>query len=478
MQWLAFRGLRAACAWRRPSGVSGPAAPLSMPALSMLGRLRRSRRGAVALTFGFSAIVFLGVAGLATEVGSWYLAHRHGQNAADAAASAGALIRSLNGTHDVIVARATNAATRNGYTSGGTITVTINHPPSIRSNCCYNDQNAVEAIVDQVQTPHFGRLFQVTSETVSSRAVAKVEAIGNACVLALSGDHSGNSLLLSGNFAVNAPNCELASDYAGPDAIDFGGSAAATIQSFYSAGGCSGCTGGGVTTTYPARTYQAPIPNPFASLDSVVWPPFSTSPNVKCQDVSKGATTLTPYETSGLAYCSDLQMANGDNIVVTPGTYFFWNSSIKITGGTLTCLGCDVTTGVGVHIVLLGSTDAKEGIIDINGGIVTLSAAKTNVTFPELQGILFYRQNLTGSDCGGCNSGGAEVTINGDTGTNLAGGFYFPGVDAKYNGNAGSACTVIVGGAIQMNGDATLNEAGCANLGTGVPRTQIVALVE
>ena len=46
----------------------------------MLARLRRNSRGAVAVGFGVTVVGFLGLAGIATEAGYWYSAHRKGQN--------------------------------------------------------------------------------------------------------------------------------------------------------------------------------------------------------------------------------------------------------------------------------------------------------------------------------------------------------------------------------------------------------------
>ena len=54
-------------------------------------RLLRSRRGTVAFAAVIAAIPLIGVVGLGAEAGSWYVTKQHAQNAADAAAYAGAL---------------------------------------------------------------------------------------------------------------------------------------------------------------------------------------------------------------------------------------------------------------------------------------------------------------------------------------------------------------------------------------------------
>ena len=58
--------------------------------LGWLPALLADRRGVTAFTFAVTFLVFLGMVGLATEVGSWYVGWIQAQNAADAAALAGA----------------------------------------------------------------------------------------------------------------------------------------------------------------------------------------------------------------------------------------------------------------------------------------------------------------------------------------------------------------------------------------------------
>src|ERR1700745_2755903 len=66
---------------------------LALGALPMkqLQQLLRCRRGGVALMISAAAVPLFLMSALGAEVGSWYLIRRHAQNAADAAAYAGAL---------------------------------------------------------------------------------------------------------------------------------------------------------------------------------------------------------------------------------------------------------------------------------------------------------------------------------------------------------------------------------------------------
>ena len=105
-----------------------------------LRRLFTDRRGATAVLFGISATVVIGMVGLGTEGGTWYLTKRDAQNAADTAAYAGAtrlafaqgqLAAALGSAQSQARTAATETSTRNGFTSGqASTTVTPNTPPT------------------------------------------------------------------------------------------------------------------------------------------------------------------------------------------------------------------------------------------------------------------------------------------------------------------------------------------------------------
>lgn len=439
---------------------------------AVLARLQRSRRGAVAVGFGVAVVGFLGLAGIATEAGYWYSAHRKGQNAADAAAIAAATVKDSGQTAAVAKVSGLAVAARNSFSStlcatSGDTRVCINNPPVLGSYT--GDNGAFEAIIDQVQSVTFSRLFGITAKTVSSRGVATIQTSGPACVLTLT-----DTLNITGNFTANATDCMFASNKKGSDSIDIGGSSIVNVQSLHASGQCSGCNSNNVTDGTPYTEYGRDTTNPFAALNSVTWPSFNGG---ACQSYPANGGTLTPYNatTNAKAYCSDMHLSNStDGFYVTPGTYVFYNANITINNGFLTCVGCNASTGLGVSIVLLGNNGGI-GDLTINAtASVTLNAG-TNTTQldPNLAGLLFYRQD-PGNDVGGPT----EIQINGGASSNLQGGFYFPRADATYNGNSSSTCTVIVGGAITMNGDATFSTSGCSSMGTGTPKVRSVALVE
>jgi Flp pilus assembly protein TadG len=100
--------------------------------------LLADRRGATAVMFAVTSIALAGLVGLGAEAGNWYVMKRAGQNAADAAAIAGALtLGTASGASGCTGSLQTTAGTKgttvagyNGFTSGsGGATVTVQAPP-------------------------------------------------------------------------------------------------------------------------------------------------------------------------------------------------------------------------------------------------------------------------------------------------------------------------------------------------------------
>src|SRR5437899_3226277 len=98
----------------------------SSPSLGQWRKLLNDRRGATAVMFAVTSIALAGLVGLGAEAGNWYVMKRAGQNAADAAAIAGALtLGTASGASGCTGSLQTTAGTKgttiasaNGFTSG------------------------------------------------------------------------------------------------------------------------------------------------------------------------------------------------------------------------------------------------------------------------------------------------------------------------------------------------------------------------
>src|SRR5690242_16537754 len=101
--------------------------------LKPAGQLLADKRGTVAIIFGMTLPVLVGMAGLGVEAGLWYRTKRAEQTAADAAAIAGAL-ELLHSNKSNMVAAARSDSALNGYPNSSPNTVTVNNPPQSGPN--------------------------------------------------------------------------------------------------------------------------------------------------------------------------------------------------------------------------------------------------------------------------------------------------------------------------------------------------------
>ena len=425
----------------------------------------RDRRGITAPLFAAISVSLLGIVGLGTDAGLWYLAQAQAQSAADAAALAGALSLAEGSGQTAASTAATSVAQQNGFASGSSATVTVNMPPS---SGAYTASNvAVEAIISQTQTRYLSRLFLASDPVVTVRAVAEAVDIGSACALATG--NVPNALEIGGNSTITGAGCTLSSNSTASPAIYVYGSPTISASALVSVGTCSGCG-----TSPPWQQTAVPVSNPFSAADNTQLPSFSN-----CQNTS----TPVPYEQNPIANCS-LSVSNGTSVTLAPGTYFFTNS-VSIQGGSITCT-CSGGIG-GVTIVLTHVSGGSNASLSINGNInqMQLNAPATNTTFPGLSGLVLY-EDPTGTQSG--------PKINGNANVDLTGGIYFPQDTVTFNGNAKfnstsgtnqpvSTCFEIVANGIDTSGNSTtaFDTSGCKNAGYGSnfgAQIQAVRLVE
>src|SRR5579863_8340005 len=140
--------------------------------------------GQVLVGAAIAMVVLCGFAGLAVDMGTLRYQKRAQQTAADGAAIAGA----SNLTYSGVSAAAQTAATKNGFTDGGTTTIsTCDGTASVGTTCVQvlnppidvsfgggtipggphsGDLNYVEVLVAKVQPTYFMTIFGVRSKPV------------------------------------------------------------------------------------------------------------------------------------------------------------------------------------------------------------------------------------------------------------------------------------------------------------------------
>src|SRR5262249_32202632 len=306
---------------------------------------------------------------------------------------------------------------------------------------------------------------------IGAQAIAEVQNPKDLCFLGVG--PSSNALTIGGSSTITGNGCGLMSNntvkynstpnFSGP-----GWAVNAVEGCVASAGHCN--------VGVPHNYNMLPATNPLKALDTASFntrtgnraplnavlpcPPPGVIAN-KCYSVSPNSGGTGAYK--------DLSVSTGDYVDFAPGTYFFYNATIKITGGTVTCSTCKSSTidpTSGVTLVLLGNSS-----LSISGGKVDLSAPARNTFSSALNGVLIDDQAP--------NKSSNNVTVNGGGTVKLGGAMYFPNVDVSWGGTAANSfttCSMVVANTLTINGNAYMRTDGCDQNTIG--QTQVAALVQ
>ena len=147
-----------------------------------LRRLLADKRGGAALVMALTLPVAVGGMGLGSEVGYWYFNQRKVQNAADMAAYAGAVGLRSGVSTSAIESAAQAAADETGFVADRG-EIDVSSPPT--TGAFAGDMAAVEVTLQESLPRMFTALFADGPVDVSGRAVARITAGQQTCVLAL-----------------------------------------------------------------------------------------------------------------------------------------------------------------------------------------------------------------------------------------------------------------------------------------------------
>ena len=449
--------------------------------LSASGRLRRDERGATLALTAVSITVLLAITGLAVDVGWWYTLQRQNQSAADAGALSAAYMV-LNGNTDVVnelTPAASQGANLNGY-SGSTPAVT--YP--------YGGASQVEVRLSQVQPTWFASLTGLASVTLPTRAVALVENLEAACVLATN-PTADDAIEIAGNAVVDIPDCTIVSNSDSASAFHLQGDAVVNAATLITPGGVD-YTGGAydLNVAYPAQTGGAATDDPY---DCVSSPPSSDiclrhanlvygMPTTPCVPPSSGTTWPGNcfIDNTSNAIKSDpshtlsantqirggLRVKNG-TVNLSPGVYWITDGDLDLQSGTGAILGCPACSngGDGVTIILTVSTTNKTvGAVTLaSNANLTLNAPSTNsgVTGFNNAGMLLIQDSHdlpAGSTINSPSSAQANAT------EVLSGLLYFPNSHLDFQGTpfaSGPQCLLVVANTVELRGNPELATSGC-----------------
>jgi Flp pilus assembly protein TadG len=339
---------------------------------------RRRRPGQTLILFSLLLPIVLGMTGLVIDGGLLMAAQRQVQNAADAAALAGAMDRMRGQTSAVAGATATTFVKNTQYNNLPDATVVVNIPPL--SGTYAGDNRYVEAIVTN---PLRTTLIQVLginpNQQVQARAVAGTETnLSGTGAIAL--DRSalpgvsiggGGHLIVHGTVVDNSEGAGLDENNHWIDlgmksyAATTGNGATLQATDIYVAGGVD------VPANYQADTAGGPnplhagvLPQPDPLKNTPV--PRAGLPGVDTTNrgsfqATNGTHTINP------GVYSSIKITNNARVTFNPGVYIIkvagnGNNALSITGGAQ-------VTGDGVTIYNTGSDfDVTTGLPDSNDG--------------------------------------------------------------------------------------------------------------
>jgi len=406
--------------------------------------MKMDDKGNVAIVVALCLPLIIGGAAFGIEVGYWRYDQVRLQQAADAAAYAGAVVKRAGGatiSDQAVTDAATAAAVSNGFVSGSD-TINVHLP----SNTTPADANSVEAVISRTEPPIFSAYIHCfvtnwrnsscanSTTVVTARATASYSDADNACILALSPTASA-AADFAGNSSITLDACTVMSNSLASNAVNVQGSASVSVPCMYATGGAS--LGGTVdlTTCGSVKTDQPPVADPYASL---AMPTVTGS----CSNPANSGT-LDPGN-----YC---KMDLKNTVTLNPGVYV-------INGGSLTVNANAAVTGSGVTIYLTNGATLK-----MNGNSDVQLSAPTSGAYSGML-IISDRSNTNG------------VSINGDSNSSMTGVIYAPDAPISYIGNFGgtNGCTQIVGQTVSWSGSATFS-ANCS--GAGMSPVQVGSVV-
>jgi hypothetical protein len=425
--------------------------------LGLVSGILKDQRGVIMIMFALLLPILVGVIGLGVEVGSWYYAKRNLQSAADGAAVA-ALFEVRSGSDaDTILDKAKEEATANGWDETAGDTLTAVSPPT--SGSFVDDTLAVEVNVTKSIDLLFASIFLSNAVTANSRAVARLQASSEACILALN-DSADEALNFSGNTSVTLTGCAIAANSSSDTAIDGNGNFDVTAD-------CASTVGNTelespdltLTDCTSTVTGALAIDDPYEDLPS---------PTIDASCLEDGFTNQNGNVTvSPGRYCNGFG-ANGGTITFESGTYVIDEGDFNVNGNATIV---EEAGGTGVTIILTDSSggDDPGRINNINGGAeITLSAPTTG----DYAGVLFYQEKTAQSSDTNVINGGADIT--------LQGAIYFPKENVTITGNSSlsAGCIQIIADTVSFSGDATLQN-NCDSAGTSpITINQGIGLVE
>jgi hypothetical protein len=416
---------------------------------SRIRSLRTDVGGGVMVFSALAMTATVGGAALAIDIGAWYNQQRNSQKAADAAA-VGGVMEVLRGNNAGAVAAARAVAQRNGYATGGAVTVTVNRPPATGPNA--GNARAVEVRIASASPRLLSAVMQNGNVSINVRSVALAGAnVSNVCVLAL--DPNASGALNMTNFSLyDFGNCVPAANSTSNTAINATNFSELRAPTVYTPGDVRFQNYSTLDLDQPPMVDGPPIADPYANLAQ----PSPGGCNWNNRHVHSVSTaTIGPG-----VYCNGLRVNNISDLTLQPGTYYIDRGDLDFSNISRIRCSCP-STGDGVTFVLTSTAAVNQiGRVNLNNiSDISLSAptAASGQPYPNM---VFYQDRRATST--------PTTSFTNISKLDVDGVYYFPNTRVDFNNNSQGTpggCTVMIAQTFNFSNQSSVVIDECASRG-------------
>ena len=406
---------------------------------------RRDESGQTLILFVLALGVLLGMAAMTIDVGLAYVARRDMQNAADAAALAGA-DAILEGQSSVLAANAArDLALQNGYDNAAAdVTVTINVPPT--SGPHLGDSDFIEVfIAHPIDTILASAVGKTTPFDVSARAVAGIDRTPKPYSIITLSQTACQSMQFNGQVHLTIIDAgTLTNSECTVGAFSTNGTINVATAANHVVGGWHMTGNSGDVSLPPSRAGHfddpligVPVPTP-TSAPVQTCPTFPGKPGTVTLQPGVYDCTIDPQGQWGLQFepgdyyiTGGIVINGGGNVSFGQGLYFLQGEGLTITGN-------GVVTGDGVTFYI------DEGQVTLTGTSDTQLTAPTSGTYEGI--VIFQNRTLT-----------STVNMSGGAIADGWGAVYAAGAQIRLVGNTGSTLHQFISDSFLMDGNSNIS---------------------
>lgn len=391
------------------------------------GQDRARQEGQVVVIAALVLVGLLALLGLVLDGGLLYLTRRQAQNAADAAAWAGAYSLAA-GSREQAIHSAFYYANLNGFDNNGIHNrVTVSHPPN--AGAYAGNPNFLQVTIAVTKPTYLIHLVYGGASAVSASATAGFVTTpsGGHEILVL--DRSAcNAALLSGSVLLEILDGGLMVNSSCSQALYVGGTSRLSASDYIHVNGGYSQSKSASITPKPV-TSVPPSPDPLAGLpppDLRSLPIRHGSPwDPETLRIAHGSVTLEPG-----VYYGGIAIAGDARVTLLPGLYAMAGGGFSV-GGMARVKGEEVCLYNGVNPYARRRDEAVGSVIVTNSGILALTPPKSG----SYAGLVIFQDR--DNDQGMTVSGGARLDAPDGT-------VYLPAASLTVSGSARSNAPFVV----------------------------------